>query len=133
MGQILLVDEASFHEYLTDTRSVIPWKLKNSWYFDHFGKLEKYERASYSHARTFYAGVYLGVSIIYEWPWLSHCRPKWDSVWRDYAAHTGHLPKIDALVPYLATSRDGVSFDFKWIYARQPLPLGGNSSFNIVW
>jgi len=125
--QVLQVDEDSFKKGLESKASntVIRFELQSHWYFDRFGKLEWLRRQTYAHTRTLYEGVYLGLVHLYEWPLVAYL-PIGLEEWQRLVNGTfmaNHIEKFDTLNPYLATSRDGVHYNFQWIYGGQPLRL----------
>jgi len=82
------------------------WALANAWALDmEYGQHEHLRRMIYQVTSTLYAGVYFGFLDVLEWP-------------RDESAQ---LPQGDVNRIYVGTSRDGINFDLRWIYAAQPL------------
>lgn len=90
-------------------------KEVSKWYLDSLGKNEWRRRAMYGLTRTRYAGLYIGMAHVYDFPYghtLEGINPPFQT---------------DIVRPYLVTSRDGYHFDHDWI-RRQPLIPHGNKS-----
>merc|ERR1712039_941582 len=39
---------------------------------------------------------------------------------------------VDTMLPFLATSRDGLSWNWQWVYGRAPLPVAKGTGFNYI-
>merc|ERR1719221_662144 len=62
--QIRHLDEEAFSQLLTSNMQM-PFKMVNNWYFDQYGKNERYQRQTYAFTRTLYEGVYLALNLLY--------------------------------------------------------------------
>jgi hypothetical protein len=104
------------------------------------GKDERYRRHMYSFTRTLHGGVYLGMAQVYHWP-RSHDGEVWGEggVWEqggliaceragvepesaECKSYEKRFKEQDQQIrTYLATSRDGIHFDFGAVYSERPL------------
>jgi len=66
--------------------------------------------------------VFFGLVAVFEWPFLWHDPTSYFSIWGDVKHEFEDIPH-DVVRPYLATSRDGVHFNFQWVYSKQPLNI----------
>ncbi len=97
------------------------WKLVRNWKFDREGPEEYRRRQVYALTDWIYHGVHFGLIMVYEWPGDHSEGPA------DY--HKRH--DRDVLSYYIATSRDGDSWDLTWVYAGKPIvPRGPDGSFD---
>eukprot|EP00927_Polykrikos_kofoidii_P038481 TRINITY_DN32835_c0_g1_i1.p1 TRINITY_DN32835_c0_g1~~TRINITY_DN32835_c0_g1_i1.p1 ORF type:complete len:685 (-),score=105.60 TRINITY_DN32835_c0_g1_i1:24-2039(-) len=110
------VTEAELNKAMEKKDQMLPNRVVNNFYFDRYGKDEQYERQSYSFTRTLYEGVHFGMIQSFEWPALNR---NIGMAWTKLSLSNFY----DAMRVYLATSRDGVHFNFDWVYAMQPLQL----------
>jgi hypothetical protein len=121
------------------SRSDYPFKLLQSWYLDKEGKTERYRRQVYSFSVQQHNGVYIGLAQVIEFPKeldvkVGCTRPEVEmlsSIW----GKKHRLDDSDVMRTYLVTSRDGITFDFEWIYAGMPiLPVTSDYTlFRNVW
>jgi len=115
--QIVHVDDQHFQAAIQAGKGrEVPFKPMNTWYLDKIGKNERYERQIYALTRTYYEGIFLGLCLLYD----------------DLARGAGRKELLarDTVLPYLATSRDGVHFNWQWVYGKDPLPLQDGSERN---
>lgn len=97
------------------------WKTIRNWIFDREGPDEYKRRQIYALADWIYHGVHFALMAVYEWPDDLSEGPF------DY--HRRHERNI--LNFYIATSRDGDSWDLSWVYANKPIvPRGGDGAFD---
>ncbi|REJ86034.1 MAG: hypothetical protein DWQ34_17960 [Planctomycetota bacterium] len=96
------------------------WKLVREWLFDR--EPQEYRRRQvYSMTDWIYEGVHFGLVTVFEHPDDNSEGPP------DF--HKRHERNVLAF--YLATSRNGEDWDFRWVYGRQPLvPRGPDGSFD---
>eukprot|EP00929_Paragymnodinium_shiwhaense_P114391 TRINITY_DN82764_c0_g1_i1.p1 TRINITY_DN82764_c0_g1~~TRINITY_DN82764_c0_g1_i1.p1 ORF type:complete len:710 (+),score=158.49 TRINITY_DN82764_c0_g1_i1:129-2258(+) len=126
--QVLRIPAAEFYRGLRVPNARMRTTVASDWYLDRFGKLEWTRRQIYAQSRVLYEGVYFGLLHIYQWPIVTKLSVdpgflqqatanafRDENVWRSF----------DTLQGYLATSRDGLRFNFQWIYDDQPLQLSG--------
>merc|ERR1712217_579723 len=52
-----------------------------------------------------------------------------EETWKRFTKH--NLPR-DSVLPYLATSRDGIHWNWNWVYAQKPMPLGAEYDWGYV-
>ena len=107
----------------------VPFTVDRKWYLDRYHKNERYEHVIYAQSRTLYEGVYLNLMTVLHWP-MPGVVPGFRSgnKTRLFAKETGVEGWLhDRISPYLATSRDGRSFNFQWVYAKRPLLRGGTA------
>ena len=96
------------------------WTTVRAWRFDREPREEK-RRQVYSLTNWIYEGVHFGLVFVYEWPNDLSEGP--------YDLRRRH--ERDVLNFYLATSRDGDTWDLSWVYAGKPLvPRGPADSFD---
>ena len=84
------------------------------WYLDREGKQERCRRQLYGLTHTYYAGLYIGLAIVLEYPRVLS---------EDFNNKTGR-PELnfevrheyDVLNVYLTTSRNGIDWDLSWLY-----------------
>ena len=97
------------------------WKLVRNWKFDREGPDEWKRRQVYALTDWIYHGVHFAQIMVYEWPEDMSEGPK------DF--HKAH--DRDVLRYYIATSRDGDSWDLTWVYAgKQMVPRGGDGAWD---
>jgi len=97
------------------------WRIVRSWKFDREGPNEFKRRQIYALVDWIYQGVHFALMAVYEWPGDLSEGPV------DY--HQRHERNI--LNFYIATSRDGDSWDLSWVYAGKPIvPRGPDGSFD---
>jgi hypothetical protein len=97
------------------------WKLEKHWYFNKEGPKEYLRRQIYAVTNWMYEGVHFGLFTVYEWP----------GDFRDGKVDYQRRPGHDVVNFYIATSRDGCSWDMKWVYSGQPvIPRGKGGSFD---
>ena len=98
------------------------WQTVRNWHFDREGSLEYLRRQVYSMTVWIYEEVYFTLLSVYEHP--GDVR---EGVQTDH--ETRH--ERDVMEFYIATSRDGDSWDLSWVYAGQPIvPRGPAGSFD---
>ncbi len=98
------------------------WKLVRNWIFDKEGKDETNRRQIYATTCWIYEGNYFGLLSVYDYP---------GDVSEGKTTDTKTRHKRDVMNFYIATSRDGDSWDLRWVYAGQPLvPRGPNGAFD---
>ena len=97
------------------------WKLVREWMFDREGPEECRRRQIYGLSDWIYHGVHFAQMMVFEWPGdLSEGPP-------DY--HKRH--ERDVLEYYIATSRDGDSWDLAWVYSgKKMIPRGPEGSWD---
>ena len=88
------------------------WTTIRQWKFDREGPEEHRRRQIYTMTDWIYCDVHFGLFSVYEWP----------NDFRE-GTRTDHVKRHerDVLNYYIATSRDGESWDLQWIYSGQPL------------
>ncbi len=97
------------------------WKLVRQWKFNREGPKEIRRRQVYGLADWIYHGVHFALIMVFEWPGDSSEGPV------DY--HKRH--NRDLLDYYIATSRDGDSWDLTWVYAGKPMvPRGDDGAWD---
>jgi hypothetical protein len=98
------------------------WKLVREWIFDKEGASEPQRRQIYATACGIYEGVYFALLSVYEFP-------SDFSEGKTTDTHKRH--ERDVMNFYIATSRDGDSWDLSWVYAGRPLiPRGADGAFD---
>ncbi len=98
------------------------WTLVRSWIFDREGKGEIQRRQIYATSCWIYHGVYFALLTVYDYPGDV-------SEGRSTDLQTRH--ERDVMNFYIATSRDGDSWDLRWVYAGKPLvPRGPDGAFD---
>jgi hypothetical protein len=99
----------------------IGWKTVRNWSFDREGGEEYKRRQIYSVTDWIYEGVHFGLMSVYEWP-------------GDTSEGTENFQvrhERDIMNFYIATSRDGDTWDLAWVYKGHPLiKRGGDGSFD---
>jgi len=93
------------------------WKTVRSWKFDREGATEYARRQLYSMTDWIHADVHFALMQVYEWPGNPPRRRTGGDV---FTRHERDVTNF-----YIATSRDGDSWDLSWIYAEQPLIVRG--------
>jgi hypothetical protein len=98
------------------------WTTVRNWVLDREGKDELRRRQIYTMTDWSYCGVHFGLFSVYEWP-------------GDFseAMETDHVKRHerDVLNYYIATCRDGDSWDLTWIYVGRPLvERGGDGAWD---
>merc|ERR1712194_393462 len=121
---IFMVSEKDFHDSVNAERKV-PFKRVEEFYFDRYGKLERFEHHAYSFGRTAYAGIHFGSINMLHWPRLPE-----DKYWEEVLPSVSK--PVDTVMPYLTTSRDGVKWNVRWIYGQLPLQLGDGKEYNYI-
>ncbi|TFG49171.1 MAG: hypothetical protein E4H40_03405 [Candidatus Brocadiia bacterium] len=97
------------------------WTLVREWKFDREGPEEWKRRQVYALNDWIYHGVHFALILVYEWPEDMSEGPA------DY--HKRHNRNI--LEYYIATSRDGDSWDLTWVYAGKPMvPRGPDGAWD---
>jgi len=86
------------------------WQVARRFYLDlqYGAHLEHLRRQLYTMTVTMYADVYYALITVLEWP-----------------KEMSTTPGADSERIYLATSRDGLNYDLRWIYAGVPLVTPG--------
>jgi len=98
------------------------WKLTNQWIFDRDGKDEHKRRQIYAKTFWIYESVYFLILSVYDYPGDVSEGSKTDKVTRH---------ERDVMNYYIATGRDGSSWDLSWVYKSQPLvPRGPAGAFD---
>ncbi len=98
------------------------WKMTREWIFDREGKDEHKRRQVYAKTYWIYESVYFLILSVYEYPGDVSEGTKTDHVTRH---------QRDVMNYYIATSRDGISWDLNWVYNGQPLvPRGPAKAFD---
>jgi len=98
------------------------WKIVRQWWFNRDGPKEYLRRQIYSMTVWIHEGIYFALMSVYEYPSDLSEGLKTDNFKRH---------ERDVMTFYLATSRDGDSWDLTWVYAGQPLiPRGPDGSFD---
>jgi len=101
----------------------IAWKTVRSWKFDREGPDEYTRRQIYSMTDWIYEGVHFALMQVYEWP---DNPPRRRTGGDPFKRHERDITNF-----YIATSRDGDSWDLSWVYAGKPLiPRGPDGSFD---
>lgn len=99
------------------------WKTVRSWKFDREGPAEYVRRQIYSMTDWIYAGVHFALMQVYEWPDNPPRRRTGGDLFKRHERDVTNF--------YIATSRDGDSWDLGWVYAEQPLiARGPDGSFD---
>jgi len=97
------------------------WKVVRNWRFDRKDPEEWKRRQIYGLADWIHEGVHFALMMVIEWPGDMSEGPK------DY--HKRHERNL--LEFYIATSRDGDSWDLRWVYAGKPMiPRGGDGTWD---
>ena len=98
------------------------WKLTRQWIFDREGKNEHQRRQVYAKTFWIYESVYFLILSVYEYPGDVSEGKTTDNLKRH---------ERDVMNYYIATSRDGSSWDLRWVYAGQPMvPRGPDRAFD---
>jgi len=137
-SKVLMMPEKDFQtHFLTESMRDIPvkeqpWRVLNEWYFDaEYGKNEGYQHQIYAHSRSRDpAGLFWGFTHLVKWIVPPLTNSDWNiknehlqRLWRNHAEHFGGERSVDAIVPFLSTSRDGIHFDFSTVYEDDPMHL----------
>lgn len=98
------------------------WSLVREWKFDKLGTAEAQRRQIYATTCWVYHGIYFALLSVYEFP---------SDVSEGQVTDTRKRHERDVMNVYVATSRDGDSWDLRWVYAEQPLiPRGADGAFD---
>jgi hypothetical protein len=98
------------------------WNLVRDWIFDKEGNTEAQRRQIYATTCWIYHGVYFALLSVYEYP---------GDVSEGGVTDTLKRHERDVMNYYIATSRDGDSWDLSWVYAGRPLvPRGPDGAFD---
>jgi hypothetical protein len=98
------------------------WSLVREWIFDKEGQGEAKRRQIYATTCWIYQGVYFALLSVYDYP---------GDVSEGKVTDTHKRHERDVMNFYIATSRDGDSWDTHWVYAGQPLvPRGPDGAFD---
>lgn len=98
------------------------WKLVRAWNFSKEGKHEPRRRQIYATTCWIYEGVYFALLSVYEYP---------GDLTEGNVTDTRKRHERDVMNFYIATSRDGDSWDLHWVYCDQPLiPRGSDGTFD---
>lgn len=98
------------------------WQVVRPWIFDKEGSAEAQRRQIYAVTCWPYENLYFALLSVYEFP--GDCSEGKSNDFR-----TRH--DRDVMNFYIATSRDGDSWDLHWVYASQPLiPRGSDGAFD---
>ena len=97
------------------------WKVVRNWRFDREDPEEWKRRQIYGLTDWIYQGVHFALMMVIEWPEDMSEGPK------DY--HKRHERNL--LEFYIATSRDGDSWDLRWVYdGKTMIPRGGDGAWD---
>ena len=97
------------------------WKLVREWKFDREGAGECRRRQIYGLSDWIYHGVHFAQMMVFEWP---------DDLSEGPTDHHKRHQR-DVLEYYIATSRDGDSWDFSWVYTgKRMIPRGPDGSWD---
>lgn len=103
------------------------WKTLREWHFDRDGADEYARRQIYGMTDWIYEGIHFGLLLVYEWPDIAANGAAFDT--NDKELFVRH--ERDIMNFYIATCRDGVNWDFDWVYQEQPLvPRGPDGAFD---
>ena len=91
------------------------WKLVRDWKFDREGSEECRRRQIYGLSDWIYHGVHFAQMMVFEWP---------NDLSEGPADHHKRHER-DVLEYYIATSRDGDSWDLSWVYAGRKMITRG--------
>ncbi len=98
------------------------WKLVREWVFDREGPQESKRRQIYATTCWINQGVYFALLSVYDFPGDTSEGATTDLRKRH---------ERDVMNFYIATSRDGDSWDLQWVYAGKPLiPRGPDGAFD---
>ena len=98
------------------------WSLVREWIFDKEGKGEAQRRQIYATTCWIDHGVYFALLSVYDFP---------GDVSEGKVTDTHRRHERDVMNFYIATSRDGDSWDMHWVYSGQPLvPRGPDGAFD---
>jgi hypothetical protein len=98
------------------------WRTVREWMFDKEGRQESKRRQVYAVACWIYEGVYFALLTVYDHP---------ADMSEGLTTDLNKRHERDVLNFYIATSRDGDSWDLQWVYAGQPMiPRGGDGAFD---
>ena len=102
-------------------RNPTDWRMVRQWVLDREGPDEWKRRQVYALTDWIYQGVHFGQIMLFEWPDDNSEGPT--DFHKRYDRNT--------LNYYLATSRDGDSWDLHWVYAEQPMiPRGADGAWD---
>ena len=97
------------------------WTTIRNWLFDREGTEEYRRRQIYAMTDWIYEGIHFALMNVYEWPQ--------DLSGGDFDSHKRH--ERDTINFYIATSRDGDSWNLDWVYLGKPvIPRGPDGSFD---
>ncbi len=98
------------------------WTLVREWIFDKEGTSEAHRRQIYAATCWIRHGVYFALLSVYDFP---------GDVSEGTVTDTHQRHERDVMNFYIATSRDGDSWDMHWVYEGQPLvPRGPDGAFD---
>ena len=98
------------------------WEMTREWIFDREGKDEHQRRQVYAKTYWIYESVYFLILSVYDYP---------GDVSEGTVTDKQTRHQRDVMNYYIATSRDGHSWDLQWVYAGQPLvPRGPAGAFD---
>jgi hypothetical protein len=98
------------------------WKLVREWLFAKEGRDEPKRRQIYATTCWIHEGVYFALLSVYEYP---------GDVSEGKVTNRRKRHERDVMNFYIATSRDGDSWDLQWVYAGHPLvPRGPDGAFD---
>ncbi len=98
------------------------WTLVREWIFDTEGKSEPQRRQIYATTCWISHGIYFALLSVYDFP---------GDVSEGKFTDTHKRHERDVMNFYIATSRDGDSWDMHWVYTGQPLvPRGPDGAFD---
>lgn len=98
------------------------WKTVREWIFDREGPGEALRRQVYAATCWIHEGIYFALLTVYEYP---------GDTSEGQSTDHHHRHERDVMNFYIATSRDGDSWDLQWVYAGQPLiPRGPEGAFD---
>jgi hypothetical protein len=98
------------------------WTLVRHWYLDREGPEEWRRRQLYTMTDWIYHGVHFALMCIYEYP---------TDVSEGHETDLVRRHERDVMNFYIATSRDGDSWDLRWVYAGRPMiPRGPDRAWD---
>ena len=98
------------------------WSPVREWIFDKEGKGEAQRRQIYATTCWIYHSVYFALLSVYDYP---------GDLSEGQVTDTRQRHERDVMNFYIATSRDGDSWDMHWVYSGQPLvPRGPDGAFD---
>ena len=92
------------------------WSLVREWKFDKLGTAEAQRRQIYATTCWVYHGIYFALLSVYEFP---------SDVSEGQVTDTRKRHERDVMNVYVATSRDGDSWDLRWVSAMPCRSMGG--------